>query len=372
MIDAPSANSRTPARASTAQPGSAEAVELKRELRELALGLGFQRFGVAGAEPLALEGERLRAWLSDGRHGAMAYMAETVDVRADVRHAGMLPSARSVIVLATSYARVEPAAGPAPGRVARYAQGRDYHNVLEKRARKLAERLRQRGHAARVGVDRLPIFERAWAERAGLGFVGKNCCLIVPGLGSHVLLSALVTSAELPPDAPMKERCGSCRACLDACPTAAFRAPRQLDARRCVSYLTIEQRGAIPDELRGALGGWLFGCDACQDVCPYNRTEPPPAADTAPFAPDPRWAHHDAAALLAMDDDAFAAYAQGSPIKRAGRLGMARNAAVVLGNRGERRHLPVLEQAAREHDSELVREHAAWAVEQLLARHDGT
>jgi epoxyqueuosine reductase len=339
--------------------------DLKEQLRERAISLGFHRFGVARAERLTPEGERLHAWLAAERHGLMGYMAETAEVRVDPRHAGMLPSAQSVVVLATAYARSEAPRGPAPGRVARYAQGRDYHNVLGKRARKLADVLRAEGHLARAGVDTLPLFERAWAQRAGIGFIGKNCCLIVPGLGSHVLLTVIVTSAELAPDAPQKERCGSCRACLDVCPTGAFVGPRELDGRRCISYLTIEQSGPIPEPLREGVGTWLFGCDACQDVCPFNRTSPPPDGETVPFAADARWAAHEASELLTMDQPQFAAYAHGSPIQRPGRAGMARNAAIVLGNSRDRRHLPVLRQAARAHDSEVVRDAAAWAVERL-------
>jgi epoxyqueuosine reductase len=343
--------------------------ELKRDLSQRAELLGFQRFGVARVEPLTVEAARLRAWLAAGRHGEMGYMAETADVRSDVTHPGMLRSARSVIVLATAYARSELPAGPSPGRVARYAQGRDYHNVLGKRARKLAAMLRSSGHATRAGVDSMPIYERAWAQRAGVGFIGKNCCLIVPGLGSHVLLSTLVTSAELAPDAPLKERCGSCRACLDVCPTRAFVGERELDARRCISYLTIEQRGAIPEQLRSALGSWLFGCDECQDVCPYNRTAPVDPSATEPFRAAARW-ERPASELLQMDETSFDAYAEGSPIKRAGRIGMARNAAIVLGNSGQKRHLPLLESVARSHDSELVRDSASWASERLRAASD--
>lgn len=343
---------------------------LKRTLFERARALGFQRMGVAEVQPLSDEGARLRAWIAAGRHGDMGYMADTEAVRADVTHQGMLPSARSVIVLATGYARAEEPAGPLPGRVARYAQGRDYHNVLQKRARKLADLLRAEGHATRAGVDTLPIFERAWAQRAGVGFIGKNCCLIVPGLGSHVLLTALVTSAVLTPDAPMKERCGACTACLTACPTTAFVGPRELDGRRCISYLTIEQRGPIPASLRAGVGGWIFGCDACQDVCPYNRTARLPDDQTEPFRADSRWGAHDATALLTMDDATFDAYALGSPIKRPGRIGMARNAATVLGNRGDKRHLPVLEAVARDHESATVREAAAWAAAEIRTRSD--
>lgn len=342
--------------------------ELKTRLSERARELGFARVGVARAEPLQLEAERLYAWLRAGRHGEMGYMQETAEVRADARHPGMLPSARSVVVLATPYAHAEPAQGPEPARVARYAQGRDYHNLLLKRARKLAEVLRAEGHSVRSGVDTLPLYERAWAERAGLGFIGKNCCLIVPGLGSHLFLTTLVTSAELPADSPMKERCGACTACLDACPTRAFVGARQLDARRCISYLTIEQRGAIPEPLRAGVGAWLFGCDACQDVCPFNQAKGASAHGASAFAADARWRQRGAEALLSLDEAGFQAYAQGSPLKRAGRDGIARNAAVVLGNVGGKRHLPVLREAASTHTSPVVREASAWAARQIEAR----
>jgi epoxyqueuosine reductase len=337
---------------------------LKERLVARARELGFARLGVARVEPLGREADALRHWIAEGHHASMAWMAETVDVRIDPSHAGMLPDARSVVVLATPYARTEGPSGPAPGIVARYARGRDYHNVLGKRARKLARLLQDEGHRARVSVDSVPVLERAWAQRAGVGFVGKNCCLIVPGLGSHVLLAALVTDAELPPDEPMPERCGSCRLCLDACPTRAFVAPRELDARRCISYLTIEHRGPIDVELRADLGLHLFGCDDCQDVCPFNRTAPPPPTQTDPFAPDPRLAI-ELPELLGMDDDRCVAWAHGSPLRRPGREGLARNAAIVLGNSGDRRHLPVLQRAATEDPSETVRDAATWAVERL-------
>jgi len=342
--------------------------DLKERLFARAAELGFQRLGVAKADALGVEAERLQAWLASERHGEMGYMQETAAVRVDPRHSGMLPSARSIVVLASAYARSELPAGPAPGRVARYAQGRDYHNVLLKRVRKLADMLRTEGHKARVGVDSMPLYERAWAQRAGVGFIGKNCCLIVPGIGSHVLLSTLVTSAELAPDAPIKERCGGCTACLTACPTRAFVGPRELDARRCISYLTIEQRGAIPEPLREGMGSWLFGCDACQDACPFNQTRPRPEQETSAFALHPRWAEHDASDLLRMDDAQFATYAEGSPVKRPGRIGMARNAAVVLGNVGQTKHLPVLDEATSSHDSDLVREAAGWAAAQIRKR----
>jgi epoxyqueuosine reductase len=347
---------------SVSEPAS---LDLKGQLVQRALALGFHRVGVARAEPFRVEAERLKAWIAADRHGEMDWMADTAEVRGDIQHTQMLPSARSVVVLAMSYARSEPPEGPAPLRVARYAQGRDYHNVFTRPLRKLAKLVRSHGHKARYSVDSMPVFERAWAQRAGVGFIGKNACLIVPGLGSHVVLGTLIVSAELEPDAPIKERCGSCSACLDACPTRAFVGPRQLDARRCISYLTIEQRGSIPAELREPLGSWLFGCDVCQDVCPFNRTAPLPAAQTAAFAASERWRALNAEQLLELDAAAFEAYAAGSPLQRPGREGIARNAAIALGNTRDRRYLPVL-QRATSHDSPLVREAAAWACEQLV------
>ncbi len=347
---------------------------LKERLFAEARALGFTRMGVAHAEPLTVEADRLRAWLAAERHGVMTYMADSLAARIDPTLAldapagpGLLPSAVSVIVLAMPYARSSERVGPAPGRVARYARGRDYPTAPGSRARTLAKWLRRQGHKSRATCDTMPIVERAWAERAGVGFIGKNCCLIVPGLGSHLVLATVLTSAALEPDAPQPERCGSCTLCLDACPTQAFVAPRELDGRRCISYLTIEESRPAPEPLRASIGDWLFGCDACQDVCPFNRTALPADDTTRPFAPDPRWEAHDAADVLRMDAATFATYAAGSPIQRAGRSGMARNAAIVLGNAGEKRHLPVLREAAERDEDEGVREAARWAVERLSA-----
>jgi epoxyqueuosine reductase len=339
--------------------------ELKAQLRQRALELGFHRVGVAKVEPLTEEAARLNAWIAQGRHGSMSWMADTAAVRGDIQHKEMLPSARSVVVLATSYARADNPLGPAPLRVARYAQGRDYHNVFTRPLRKLAKLVRGFGHTVRYSVDTMPVFERAWAQRAGLGFLGKNACLIIPGLGSHVLLSTLITSAELAPDEPMKERCGSCRACLDACPTRAFVAERQLDARRCISYLTIENDGAIPPELREPMGTWMFGCDVCQDVCPFNRTAPLAGEHTAPFEANERWHRLSAERVLELSQEEFAAYAAGSPLQRAGREGVARNIVIGLANTRKKRHLPLLTRVAEQHDSALVRETAAWACQRL-------
>jgi len=347
-----------------------EPSELTEKLKALALELGFTRVGVARAEPLSEDRERLSAWLSAGHHGQMAYMQDNADVRSDPTHSGMLPSARSVVVLATAYARGESLAGPAPGRIARYAQGRDYHGLLYDRTRKLRRLLQATGASVRACVDTLPALERAWAARAGVGFVGKNACVIVPGIGSHVLLSLLVTSAELEPDVPLRERCGECRICLDACPTRAFVRPKVLDARRCISYLTIEHDGPIEDELQEPIGPWLFGCDVCQDVCPYNRT--PHARPTAPdaFAPRGRWTELGAEDFLHMDAACFDRYSRGSALRRAGRDSMARNAAIVLGNSRDKRFLPVLSRAAERDASEVVRQAARAAHERLRTSDD--
>jgi epoxyqueuosine reductase len=341
---------------------------LDARVRARAMELGFTRVGVASVTELEPEAAALRAWLAAGRHGAMQYMADTAAARADVRDAGMLPSARSVVVVAASYRRNEEPEALAPGRVARYALARDYHATLGKRMQRLAKVLRREGHAARAGVDLLPVLERAWAQRAGLGFIGKNCCLIVPGLGSHVLLGSIVTSARLVADAPMRERCGACRACLDACPTRAFVAERSLDARRCIAYLTIEQPHAIEPALRADMGAWTFGCDACQDICPFNRTRPLPEDQTRLFTPDARLAGTGLEDLLAMPQEAVAALTGGTPLSRPGPAALLRNAAVTMGNVGSRKHLPLLQGLAARESDPVVREAAHWAQAQIEAR----
>jgi len=344
-------------------------VEARTErARTAALSEGFARVGVAVADRLDPESAQLDAWLEAGRQGQMTWMQATAAVRKDPRHPGMLEGARSVVVLAAPYVRDPELTGPAPARVAKYALGRDYHNVLTKKARRVAQVLEDEGFVSRVAVDSKPVFERAWAERAGVGFVGKNCCLIVPGLGSHVFLACLVTKAPLLPSNPIERRCGSCTLCLEACPTNAFDDPRVLDARKCISYLTIEHRGAIPEAHREAMGSWLFGCDVCQDVCPYNQGSAPsqPAFDA--FEPGRRWEGAALSDFLSMNDEAFETWARGSPVKRTKREGLARNASIVLGNRGDKRALPVLDQARSEHDLEVVRDAAGWASNRIRRR----
>lgn len=334
--------------------------------------LGFDAVGVARADvPLGADYDRYRAFLDAGMHGAMGWLAERPEARARVDADDILPGARSVVCLARRYDRPAAERGdPATAQaIARYARGQDYHNVLRKKLRRLAAFCRGLGEPgeparARPLCDEEPILERAWAARAGLGFVGKNGLLIAPGLGSWLLLGEVVTTLELDPGAPMAERCGSCTRCLDACPTAAFPAPFVLDARRCVAYLTIELRGPIEPELRPGVGERVFGCDACQEVCPFNAGK---RADTtaAYFGPHARWGEVDLEGLLALDDAGFAQLVVGSPVHRATREGLARNAAIALGNRGDRAARPALERAAADDPSPVVREAARWALARL-------
>jgi epoxyqueuosine reductase len=343
--------------------------------------LGFDAVGVARADvPVDEDYARYRAFVDAGMHGEMGWLAEsgeTDGARRRLDGAHVLPGARSVVCVARRYGRSaeSEARDPELARgLARYARGRDYHNGMRKKLRRLAAFVRRLGTdaspvRARPLCDEEPVLERAWAARAGLGFVGKNGLLIVPGTGSLVLLGEVVTTLALEPDAPIPERCGACTRCLDACPTSAFARPFVLDPRRCVAYLTIELRGPIPEPLRAGAGEHLFGCDDCQTVCPFNaRTLARDGADAevdARFAADPRWSDASLQGILALDEDGFVRLREGSPVGRATREGLARNAAVVLGNRRDATALPALERAAREHGSAVVREAAAWAIERI-------
>jgi epoxyqueuosine reductase len=252
------------------------------------------------------------------------------------------------------------------GRVARYARGRDYHDVIPPRLRALAAAIVELcgpETKCRTFVDTGPLVDRAAAERAGLGFVGKNTCLLTGRYGSYVFLSAILTTAALPSDPFVTRDCGSCRACLNACPTGAFIAPRQLDATRCISYLTIEHRGAIPHALRPRIGDWVFGCDVCQEVCPWNRARSPTAHEE--FAPQAGAGNTlDLAELLTLDEAAFRARFRGTPLMRTKRRGLLRNAAIALGNSGDRAVIPALLGALSDAEP-LVRGHAAWALGEL-------
>jgi epoxyqueuosine reductase len=308
-------------------------------VRQRALALGFDVVGVARAdEPLGVEHERYLAFVERGMHGSMGYLAEHAEARRRLDTAAIIEGARSVICVGRRYARPrasEEGDPPLARSIARYARGQDYHVFLRKKLRSLAAFVRRLGSGidARAFLDTEPVLERAWAARAGLGFVGKNGLVITPGQGSYQLLGEVVTTLELVADTPMAERCGACTRCLDACPTGAFAAPFVLDPRRCIAYLTIEQREAPPEALREAIGEHLFGCDDCQDVCPWNRTAPPPDERTAPFRPLERWANLDLAGLVAAGPEGWDELSRGTPLGRPGRGGLGRNAALVAGNR---------------------------------------
>lgn len=329
-------------------------------IRAEALRLGFDRVAFAAAGPCR-DAPHLRRWLAEGRHGEMDWMERTADLRVDPER--LLPGARTVVSLLTFYpAAAEREARTWEGRVSRYARGRDYHNVLGRRLRKLAAAVRgwEGGGAAVPAVDAKPILEKEWAERAGLGWIGKHSNLITQDGGSWFFLSELVTTVACAPSQhPVPDRCGTCTACLDACPTGAIVAPRQVDARACISYLTIEFDGVIPPETRPLLGEWIFGCDVCQDVCPWNRFAV--RVEDEAFRFDRERFRGSLPDLLALDRPAFEARFEGSPVRRAGRDAFLRNVCVALGNLRDESALPALGRALRD-DAALVRRHAAWAI----------
>jgi epoxyqueuosine reductase len=255
------------------------------------------------------------------------------------------------------------------GRIARYARGADYHDVLRGKLHQLLDWVKNEapGCRGRGVVDTAPLLERDFARRAGLGWFGKNTMLIDKRLGSYLFLAALLLDIELRPDSPqVAAHCGTCTACLDACPTGAFVAPYQLDSRRCISYLTIELRGPVPAELREGLGDWLFGCDICQEVCPWNRK----ALPTSEPALEPRYEAFDPAELLGLSAEEFRQRFRDTALWRTRRRGLLRNAALVLGNLGNAAALPALEGALLDEEA-LVREAAAWAIEQIRGRAGG-
>jgi epoxyqueuosine reductase len=305
-------------------------------VRDTALKLGFDRVAVARADlPLDIDYERYVAFLDRGLHGSMSWLASHREVRRSLAHEAMFPDARSVICVAQRYAVPDSTDSGILPRIARYARGRDYHNHFRRRLRKLADLVRSLapGARARPMVDTAPVLERAWAARAGLGFIGKNGLLIVPDMGSWIVLGEVVTNLELPayPGAALAPRCGRCTRCLDACPTGAFRAPWVLDARRCVSYLTIEHEGPCEPELAARVAPWVFGCDVCQEVCPYNRAPAAMAPVESPFAPLDRWAGVQLADIDRLGAAEWEALCTGTPLRRASLADMKRNALMAAG-----------------------------------------
>ena len=295
---------------------------LVQAIKSRALELGFDRVAIGPAGPPA-HAAAFERWLDTGRAGTMDYLADTRHERLDPSR--LLAGCRSVIAVALNYARGDE---PEWRGVARYARSADYHDTMRPRLHALRDYVSAAaGAQSRASLDTSAVLERDLAAAAGLGWIGKNTNLLAQGLGSYFFIGLVLTTAELPADDVQPDRCGTCTACLDACPTAAFDAPYSLDARRCIAYLTIEHRGPIPEEFHAPIGDWLFGCDICQEVCPWNR-HVPAARETAPATPPPP-----PEALLVMTDAEFRERFRGSPLKRARREGLARNAVIVLGNR---------------------------------------
>ncbi len=350
---------------------------IRDRIRERALALGFDRVRVT--TPRA-SGHMVfyRSWIEDGAHGEMGYLAreDSIARRGDLRLT--MADVRSVVLVTHNYYQPDPPGLARDKRravIARYARGDDYHQVMKRRLKKLlAEIGEDAGHpvSGRAYVDTGPILERELAMRAGLGWLGKNTMLIHPQTGSYFFLGILLLDLELPEDEPFAEdRCGTCRSCLDACPTGALlgrdaRGAPVMDARRCISYLTIEHRGPIPRELRTPIGNRIYGCDICQEVCPWNVRFQTPTSEPA-YKPRPELDGpllvELAERLLAMDDAAFSLAFRGSPVKRARRNGLLRNVCVGLGNLGGRDAVPVLIRALQDR-APLVRGHAAWGLGQ--------
>jgi epoxyqueuosine reductase len=345
---------------------------LEARIKDLALAVGFDLAGIARARPTR-ETEFLREWVERGFAGEMRWIPRRLEERIDPRR--IFEGVESIVAVGLVYDPGEtgvPAAGG--GEISRYAGGDDYHDVMLDRLESLGaglEALAQRPVRSRAYVDTGPVQERVYASLAGLGWIGKNACLIHPTLGSYLFLGVVLTDLALAADAPEPDHCGTCRACLDACPTDAFVAPRVLDARRCLSYTTIELREAIPEALREAQGERVFGCDVCQEVCPWNERrgrEIPadPLGLRDRLRPRPEWVRPALAWILDLDETAWRKSTRGTALRRTKHRGLLRNALVAAGNSGDRRLLPALRRHAEGADP-LLADHARWALSRLDA-----
>ncbi|MFQ5742170.1 MAG: tRNA epoxyqueuosine(34) reductase QueG [Acidobacteriota bacterium] len=336
---------------------------LTRRIVDAAEGLSFTRCAVAPVERLAAA-IRLREWLSRDMHGSMGWMARDRERREDP--AKVVAGARSVIVVAMNYFTPETSSDDRQaGRISRYAWGNEYHRVLGERLEKLHHRVLELLPTAvgRWYVDTGPVLEKAWAEHAGLGWIGKHTNLIVRDLSSWIFLGALILDQPLEYGAPHPDFCGTCNRCIEICPTRAIVAPYLLDARRCIAYLTIENHGPIPRQFRRQIGNHIFGCDDCQDVCPWNRFAKRSRA-AKDFAVRPENRAPRLTSLLALSDEQFRHRFRDSPVRRAKRSGFVRNVAVALGNSGDRAAVPPLVEALDDPEP-LVRGHVAWALGEL-------
>lgn len=342
--------------------------DLKSRIMAQALALGFTSCAVASPDAIPEAPSRLRLWLDEGAHGEMAWMEARADQRADP--ATLWSEVRSILMLGMSYApSADPmalAAHPDRGRISVYAQGQDYHDIVKKALKALARWIAEEtGTPLKVFVDTAPVMEKPLAAAAGLGWQGKHSNLVSRAEGSWLFLGSIYLAVPLAPDGPGKDRCGSCDACQRACPTDAFPAPYRLDARRCISYLTIEHKGPIPHDLREGIGNHVYGCDDCLAVCPWNKFAKTANAHRA-FLPRAELVAPALAGLLALDDAGFRQVFAGSPIKRIGRDRMVRNAAIAAGNSGDKRLLARLEPLLADPDP-VVAEAAAWATGRLSA-----
>jgi epoxyqueuosine reductase len=333
-----------------------DAVAIKRRAAELGLDI----CGITSADP-ARHAATYQQWIADGKAGEMAWLAREPERRTDPRV--VLLGARSIVVAGLNYWQPQP---EGRGRIARYALGDDYHHILLEKLETLAADIAASGASSKVYVDTGPVLEKPLAERAGIGWQGKSTMLISTKLGPWLLLGEIITTLDLEPDAPQRDHCGTCSRCIAACPTGAITTPYQLDARRCIAYLTIELKGSIPEDLRPLIGDRVYGCDECLDVCPWNRF--------AKTTQEARFLHQEESdgrdrlhALLEITQMEFKRRYARSPILRVKRRGLLRNVCVVLGNIGTADDLPKLQRAA-EHEEPLVREHASWAIAQIEKR----
>lgn len=336
--------------------------DFKPQLIAKALALGFADCRVAEAKE-APHRALYEQWVADGKYGDMAWMARNLERRTDPRV--VLPGAKSVVVLALNYFQGDPQPSNSDYRIARYAWNDDYHDLIEKKLKALDAWMIEQGGIQRYYVDTGPVLERDFASEAGLGWGGKSTMQIHRKLGTWFFLAELITTLEFPPDTTAKDMCGKCTRCIDACPTQAITAPHSMDARRCVSYLTIESKGPIPLEFRRAMGDRIYGCDDCLSACPWNKFAQ--ISHEATFQARETIFNHRLADFLKLTDDSFRALFAKSPIKRIKRPAFIRNVCVALGNTGTMADLPALE-ALLTDENAMISEHAAWAVAEIKLR----